>query len=913
MRRDLVLNIEADESAFTTRQARREANLFERELAKLERQQARVDRALTSLGRGMLVAGAAIAAGVGLAVKAAIDWESSWAGVLKTVEGTDAQMAALEEDIRGLTAVLPASHAEIAAVAEAAGQLGIQRENVAAFTKTMIDMGEATNLTSDAAATALARLMNIMQTAPADVDRLASAVVDLGNKGATTEAEIVEMALRIAGAGRTIGLTEQQVVGFAAALSNVGINAEAGGTAISRVFLEIDTAVSEGGAKLEVFARTAGLSADEFARAYEQDAGTAIARFVAGLAKVQSSGGDVNAVLRELGITEIRTSDALRRLAGSGDNLTQSLQIGNQAWQENTALVDEANRRYQTAEARIQIARNQINEAAIDLGGTFLPVVAEMADTVAGFTGAIADLPEPLRNALAILAAVTAAVLLAGGTALIAVPKIHAFNLALEQMAAKGGRAALASTALQRSVSGIGLALGPVTAALVALDFASRKLEQAIFDELNPAVDAMTVGLAKFEETGKLSGEIARVLGDDLSAVGDEFEILLNDRWWDKLGRGAQDFLDKVPGQFGSTMLRLGRDLEVPREKVEALDQALATMARAGSTEQAEAAFARLTAEMGLTTHQTELLRGQLDEWRGAAEVGAAAAEDVAAGIGEVGTVAEQAAEDVDALREAFDLLFGAQMSLDRATIAYKEGFVELVAELEEGTRTLDLNTQAGRDNRGVVLDQIDVIEDLRAANIDNGMSIDDANALYDTQLDKIEAALIKRGFEEEGVRDLIDSYRAIPDAVSTTVSTPGMEQAEAAAKRLREQLDNIDRFVRISFEVSGTAAVGAIRVPRFQHGGEVPGPFGESPDRRLIAATPKEIVLNPQVSQRYRADLLALNATGRWPVTGRGPAGSAGAGNGVTQHVENLNVTTLTSQFSTKQVFQDLAMHGVS
>src|SRR3546814_19713866 len=59
-------------------------------------------------------------------------------------------------------------------------------------------LGETTNLSADEAATSLAQLMNIMQTAPEDVDRLGSAVVALGNNGASTERDIVEMSQRIA-------------------------------------------------------------------------------------------------------------------------------------------------------------------------------------------------------------------------------------------------------------------------------------------------------------------------------------------------------------------------------------------------------------------------------------------------------------------------------------------------------------------------------------------------------------------------------------------------------------------------------------------------------------------------------------------------------------------------------------------
>src|SRR5690606_23239827 len=103
------------------------------------------------------------------------------------------QLASLRQGIRDMAMEIPASTTEISAVAEAAGQLGIQTESIESFTRTMIDLGEATNLSSDQAATEFARFANIVGMSQKDFDRLGSSVVALGNTMATTEAEISSM------------------------------------------------------------------------------------------------------------------------------------------------------------------------------------------------------------------------------------------------------------------------------------------------------------------------------------------------------------------------------------------------------------------------------------------------------------------------------------------------------------------------------------------------------------------------------------------------------------------------------------------------------------------------------------------------------------------------------------------------
>ncbi len=134
---------------------------------------------------------------------------------------------------------IPASTTEISHVAEAAGQLGIKTKDVLNFTRVMIDMGKSTNLSSEEAATALARFANITQLDPSKYSNLGSSIVELGNNFATTEKEIVEMGLRLAGTGKVVGLTDPQILGLATAMSSVGIEAEAGGSAFSRVMQKL--------------------------------------------------------------------------------------------------------------------------------------------------------------------------------------------------------------------------------------------------------------------------------------------------------------------------------------------------------------------------------------------------------------------------------------------------------------------------------------------------------------------------------------------------------------------------------------------------------------------------------------------------------------------------------------------------
>lgn len=335
---------------------------------------------MTGLGNTMTVGVTApIVAGVGAVVKSAMSWESAFAGVKKTNdEVVDSNgnvvysYADLENGLRGLAAQLPASHEEIAGVAEAAGQLGIKSQDVVSFTKTMIDMGESTNLSAEDAASAIAKIANITGLTSDEYQRFGSSVVALGNNFATTESDIVSMANRLAASGTLAGLTNQEILGLATAMSSVGIEAEAGGTAMTQTLSAIESAVAAGGEDLQKFATVAGESAQEFADKWKNHPIEAIQDFIRGLGKLDEKGESATMVLDDMGLSGVRQSNMLKSLALAADTMTGAVDLSNRAWSENTALTNEASTRYETTESKLRMLKNQVVDMAIDFGGPFV-------------------------------------------------------------------------------------------------------------------------------------------------------------------------------------------------------------------------------------------------------------------------------------------------------------------------------------------------------------------------------------------------------------------------------------------------------------------------------------------------------------------------------------------------------------
>ena len=341
-----------------------------------------------AISTGVKVAGAAIAAGATAvtafgksALDASISYETAFTGVTKTVEETTStSYEMLSDAIKQMATETASSKEVIAGVMEAAGQLGVSADDIVGFTKTMIELGDTTNLSADEAAIALAHFTNITRTSNGDVDKLGAAIVDLGNNFATDEASIVNMSTRLAAAGTIAGLSAPDILALSTAMSSVGINAEAGGTAMSTVLTKISNAVDKGGEKMETFAKVAGMSADQFSETWKTSPVEALSAFIVGLNDTMESGGNVSAVLEDLGIKGIRETNMVKSLALAHDVLNEAVNTSNTAFQENSALTEEAEKRYGTTESRISQLKEAFSNLKIVIGDELLPTVGSFVD-----------------------------------------------------------------------------------------------------------------------------------------------------------------------------------------------------------------------------------------------------------------------------------------------------------------------------------------------------------------------------------------------------------------------------------------------------------------------------------------------------------------------------------------------------
>lgn len=345
---------------------------------------------MQTIGKDLMGAGATMTATVTTpivavgksAVNSIIDFESAFTGVTKTVDETaTTTYGDLQESIKSMATVTASSKEEIARIMEVSGQLGISADDITEFTRTMIELGDTTDLSAEEAAVALAQFRNITgETATKDVYKLGSALVDLGNNFETNEVDIMNMSSYLASTAHNLGFSETQILGLSTALASLGINAEAGGSALSKTFTQFEKithgATKSSKSQMETLQKLLGARNNkEITDMWEANPNEFFMRFLEGLNKVEKEGGSMTATLNELGLSAVRQMNGLNALVANTDKLRDAERTASQAYKEGNALQVEADKRYGTTASKIQQMKEKVDNLALEFGDNLLPIL----------------------------------------------------------------------------------------------------------------------------------------------------------------------------------------------------------------------------------------------------------------------------------------------------------------------------------------------------------------------------------------------------------------------------------------------------------------------------------------------------------------------------------------------------------
>lgn len=313
-----------------------------------------------------------------------ISFESAFAWVRKTVEATEYQFDAFNRTLKQMTTVIPMAYEDLAKIAELGWQMGVPIENLAKFTETLAAISVSTNLWLEDAALALSRISSVLWIDYNDVDRLGSAIVDLWNNFAATESEITTFMEKIAWTANVVWFTAWDIAWISAAVTSVWIASEKWWTAINKLAITINDAVTKGWDKLKTLAKLTWKTTEEFQKLWKTDAWEAFTQVIEWLWDAWD-----NAVtyIEQLLWTWVRVKEVYLNLASAADKLRKAIEMWNNAYLENKALMEEAAKRYWTTESKLQMLNNQIKNNRELLWKELIPLYMKLRQALVEISG----------------------------------------------------------------------------------------------------------------------------------------------------------------------------------------------------------------------------------------------------------------------------------------------------------------------------------------------------------------------------------------------------------------------------------------------------------------------------------------------------------------------------------------------
>lgn len=595
----------------------------------------------------------------GAAIVAATNIDTSLTNVRKTVDGTEQQYEQLKDAAIEFSKTNAVSASQILDIQALGAQLGFSIDELQEFGEVVSGLDIATNMDAETAATNLAQFANITRMSHDEISNYASAIVGLGNNFATTESDISNMAMRIASAGTQAGMSQADILGLSTALSSLGMEAEAGGSAISTIITNIDKAVATNSDSLGTWAETAGMSAQQFAEAWKSDPVEALADVLSGMQEATEEGGNMATMLEELGITELRQSDAMRRMAGNADLVSEAVATANSEWEKNTALGTEVENRNDSLAAKFEMLKNRVLAVAEDIGGALAdalfaaidamePLFQGIENGAKAFSNMSTQQQAAIIQAVALVAALGPLLNILG-----TIPSLATGLGTALTTAAKGIQAISSGTGL--AAAGLSTLRAGIVGVVAALALLGIGLAVKAWSDYNAHVETVaqaTDGLASSTEAmGEAYDEAYRAASTAAEGVGEY--------------SGSVDDAISAVGRMVDENASLASSIE-------------STLGDAGATAGELDAYAdtidRLAGKSGLTAGEVALLEAAVEGVNGICGTSYSVVEGFGGAYEVMADGAKVAKDEILGLVEAMKL----QVQLDAAKEAYAEAYSTL-------------------------------------------------------------------------------------------------------------------------------------------------------------------------------------------------------------------------------------------
>lgn len=738
------------------------------------------------IGRGALVMGGLMATGIGIAIGRFAEFDAAMSNVKAATHESSENMGLLREAALEAGASTVFSATEAAGAIEELAKAGISTSDIMKGALSgSLDLAAAGELGVARAAEITSTALNQFGLDGSKASHVAD-VLAAGAGKAMGSVEDLANGLKFVGpVAASLGVSLEETTGVLALFAQQGIIGEQAGTSLRGVLSSLTAPSTQARGEIEKLGITLYDSNGKFL-GLENAAGQ-LANAYTGMddASRQASMGII------FGRETITAATALYQAGASGvDEWTKAVDDSGFAAETARLRLDNLN-------GDIEALGGALDSALIQTGSGANGVLRDMVQSLTGLAEMYGDLPDGVQGAVLAIGVGTAAMALAGGTALSVVPKF------LEFKAAVNG-AGFTLTGVAAKAAATGLALGAVVFAISEVSRAQAEA-RARADQYATTLEEGTNKITASTEEMVIANlsakkqqwwweqdsafENARTLGIDLNTVKDAtlgnvdalraFKAatdLSNKSMYeraemaDRLGIGLQD-LDVATGQLRDTV----------RGESSSIEEAI-----------------RVAEEKAAVTNAST----------SAEEKASAAAKENANALAALAGQATDTAFDMDALTDTILNFGSAELNAREAARNVEAALDSLTESVAQNGTTLDITTAAGRANESSIDAVAEAYKRSAVSILQQTGSQEEATKAIENGRGALINALAQFGITGQAAEDYANKLGLIPSNIPTAV-TLNTKPAQTDIDRFIA--DNAGRQIPLRVTASG---IEQIRLP---------------------------------------------------------------------------------------------------
>lgn len=746
--------------------------------------------AFNQLGQAGLAVGALAAAGVAVAVSKFADFDQAISNVKAATQESAENMGLLRQAALdfGESSVFTAT--ESANAIEELGKAGLSTADIlSGGLKGSLDLASAGELGIARAAEIAATTLSQFGLEGSDAARVADVLAAGAGKALGSVDDLANGLKFVGPVAAAMGISLEETTGILALFAQQGIIGEQAGTSLRGMLSSLT-------------------SPSKIAQKEIERLGISLYDSQGGFLGLENAAGQLEGAYA--GMTDEQRNFSLGLLFGN-EQITGArvlLDAGAEGVAEWTDAVDEAGYASQVAADRLDNLKGDfeqlggsIETALIQSGSAGNDVLRALTQSATDAVNTFNNLDPAAQGAALGLGGVVAAGGLTLGTIFTLVPKIAEFNAALKVM---GPRAELAGKAAGGLAKGLG-ALGAAAAVVTVLDQIASSSSPAAL-----GIEEITNALLKGDLNAGFEG---------ISSEINDLDSALNTLFANDPGTAFNRFGSEVFAFTG-----LSSSVGQSKDAFDSLGASLAGLVSSGQSERAAELFDEIAAaaeEQGVSVEQLKELMPQYRDALAGVENGqilaTEAAEDTAVALDGMTDAAGQTDESLQDLADSVRGFADATIS----AIGAESNFYQAVDDAAEAfgaegfQRTLDLTTQAGRDNTDMLLNLAKAANESSAATLETTGSQD----LLAAKVAEGRQALFDQARQffdtDEAAWDYIDTLVQTPDSITTQVVLSGVENAKAQLKAFYDAWQGrqvtVDFFAN-TYNLDRSAAAAAAR-----------------------------------------------------------------------------------------------------